>query len=165
MTKNLSANLIEHSTPDFIAELTPHRSLGRTGFFVVMIIICLSCISSGLMFLKLGAWPVLIFLLGDMLIVWLAFKLSFRSGKARERISVNRHELRVEKYAPSGRCQSFLFNPFWTKFEVERHEEFGIMSMNLISPEKRLSIGCFLNPDDREDFSRAFGNALGRAKT
>ncbi len=60
--------------------------------------------------------------------------------------------------------KTHTFNPFWTRFEVDRHDEIGITSMRLTTKEFSLSIGAFLNPDDRESFARAFKNALGRAK-
>ena len=164
MNAETSAKLADHPKSDFVAELTPYRSMGRNGFVLIMALIVASCVSSGVMFWKMGAWPVLFFLAADVLFIWLAFKLSYRSGKIKERIYVNRQELRVEKYSASGRCQSFLFNPFWTRFEIARHNEFGILSMDIISPEKSISVGSFLNPQDREDFSRAFSSALVRAK-
>ncbi len=160
-----SAGSHKPDSQDFVAELTPHRSLTQLGFGMIMLVIALSCLFSGFVFYRLGAWPVLLFLVADVLIIWFAFALNFRSGKAMERIYVNRQLLRVDKFTPSGQCQSHLLNPFWTKFEISRHEEFGIQSMDLISPEKRVTIGSFLNPEDREDFSMALSNALGRVKS
>ena len=150
--------------PDFFAELTPHRSLSRTGFFVLMGFISVTCFISGIMFLVMGAWPVFIFMGLDVFVVWLAFAVSYRSARARETVSVNRHELKVQKFDPAGRMAEFSFNPFWTKFEVERHEEIGITKMALRSREQTLTIGSFLNPLDRESFATAFGNALGNAR-
>ena len=42
----------------FSAVITPHRSLGRTGFLLLML--CIGAVSfvCGLLFLVIGAWPV-----------------------------------------------------------------------------------------------------------
>lgn len=154
----------EFQEPQFVAELTPHRSLGKTGFILLMVFVSLTCFISGLMFLVIGAWPVFMFMGLDILIVFAAFKLNYRDGRRLERISVSRNSLKVEKVAPSGKVQSHQFNPFWTRFEVDRHEEYGIMSMKLTSQGASLVIGSFLNPEDRASFATAFNHALISAK-
>ena len=155
----------QETKPEFIAELTPHRSLGRNGFFILMGFIAITCFISGMMFLVMGAWPVFIAMGLDALIIWFAFKMNYRAAKAREVISVARDELKIQKFDPRGRMIEHVFNPFWTRFEVDRHDEIGITSMRLTSKEVSLPIGAFLNPDDCESFASAFKGALGRVKT
>ena len=46
----------------FSALLTPHRSLSGTGFLVVMGVIAGISFVGGVMFLLLGAWPIVPFL-------------------------------------------------------------------------------------------------------
>ena len=43
----------------FSALLTPHRSLNRTGFLVLMAFLSIVSFAAGLAFLLMGAWPVL----------------------------------------------------------------------------------------------------------
>ena len=150
--------------PDFVAELTPHRSLGRTGFILLMAFISVTCFISGMMFLAIGAWPVLIFMALDVFVIWLAFKINNHAARAKERISVGRHELKVQKFDPAGRMSEHVFNPYWARFEVDRHDEIGITGMRITGEGVSLPIGSFLNPGDRESFALAFGNALGRAR-
>jgi uncharacterized membrane protein len=52
------------------------------------------------------------------------------------------------------------FNPFWARFRVSRHEEFGITAMHVTGEGRGTDVGSFLNPDDRESFAKAFRNAL-----
>ncbi|MDJ0612583.1 MAG: DUF2244 domain-containing protein [Rhizobiaceae bacterium] len=156
---------LDASTPDFVAELTPYRSLGRMGFLWLMAFIAFTCFISGLLFLVMGAWPVFLFMGLDVLVIYAAFKFNYRSARAKERVSVGRNELKIEKFHPSGRVSEHVFNPFWTRFEVNRHEEYGILSMRLNSRGEELDIGSFLNPDDRESFAFAFSAALNRVKT
>src|SRR6516225_12277601 len=81
----------------FSALLTPHRSLNRTGFLVLMAFLSVISFAAGVVFLMLGAWPVLGFFGLDVLAVYLAFKINFRSARAREEISVTQSELRVRR--------------------------------------------------------------------
>ena len=154
----------EKSKPEFVAELTPHRSLGRRGFFVLMGFVSVTCFVSGMMFMAIGAWPVLVFFAVDVLIIWLAFKLNYRAGRVKERVSVARDEVLVQQFDPAGRMKEHSFNPFWTRFEIERHEEIGITAMKLRSRDQQLLIGSFLNPEDRESFSAAMAGAMARVR-
>lgn len=150
--------------PIFRALLTPHRSLGRTGFAVLMSVLGLAWLGFGLVFLSIGAWPVFGFFGLDLLLVYAAFKLNYRAARAREEVSVSRTALDIVKVAPSGRRQEHRFNPFWTKFRVARHDEIGITAMVVEGEGRNVPIGAFLNPDDRESFATAFGRALATAK-
>ena len=150
--------------PIFAAVLTPHRSLGRTGFIVLMTFIAVSCLASGVFFMIAGAWPVMITMGLDVLAIWIAFKLNYRSGRQVEEISVWLHKLSVRKISPSGKVKEFQFNPFWVRFMVDRHREFGVNSMKLHEKGRELELGAFLNPDERNSFANAFSAALADAR-
>lgn len=150
--------------PFFRALLTPHRSLGRTGFAVLMGVLLALWLFTGAFFLSKGAWPVFGFFGLDVLLVYLAFRANFRAARAREEISVSRISLDIRKTAPSGRTIAHHFNPFWARFQVARHEEIGITGMAVEARGESVAIGGFLNPDDRESFAAAFSRALATAK-
>ena len=60
--------------PLFSATITPHRSLGRKGFIIVMCAIGGISFIAGLVFLIAGAWPVMGFFGLDVLLVYWAFQ-------------------------------------------------------------------------------------------
>ena len=150
--------------PIFHALLTPHRSLGRTGFRVLMGALLAGCAITGVVFVSRGAWPVFGFFGLDVLLVYIAFRASYRSGRAREEVSVSRTAIDIRQFAPSGRMRAHLFNPFWARFQVARHSEIGITSMVVEAKGERVAIGSFLNPQDRDSFATAFARALATAK-
>lgn len=152
------------SAPIFSAELTPHRSLGRRGFRVLLALSAVLFLGQAGFFLYHGAWPVGAFFGFDFLLLYGAFRLNYRAARAREEISVSRTDLSVRKYAPSGRMTEHRFATFFARFLVRRHEEFGILSMHVTGEGRGTDIGSFLNPDDRETFARAFKGALATAK-
>ena len=150
--------------PEFEAVLTPHRSLSKTGFIVLMIFVSVSCFASGIFFLIAGAWPVMITMGLDVLAIWIAFKLNYRSGRHYEEIKIWPHQLTVRKVSPNGKAMEHLFNPLWAKFDVQRHEEYGVMAMKLHEKGRILEVGSFLNPADRISFANAFGLALAKVR-
>jgi uncharacterized membrane protein len=150
--------------PIFRALLTPHRSLGRTGFMVLMGALLFGWLATGAIFLANGAWPVFGFFGLDVILVYVAFRLNYRAARAREEVSVSRTALDILKTAPSGRREEHRFNPFWARFDVSRHAEIGITRMAVEARGETVSLGSFLNPDDRESFAAAFSRALATAK-
>lgn len=150
--------------PFFRALLTPHRSLGRTGFLLLMGAMMFGWVVVGVFSLSVGAWPVFGYFGLDVLAVYIAFRLNYRAARAREEVSLSRTRLAIRKVAPSGRCEEHDFNPFWTRFSIKRHAEIGITGMAVEARSRSVSVGGFLNPDDRESFATEFGRALATAK-
>jgi uncharacterized membrane protein len=150
--------------PFFKALLTPHRSLGRIGFAILMGALLLGWLVTGAVFLSHGAWPVSGFLGLDVLLVYVAFRLNYRAARAREEVSVSRTALDIRKTAPSGRTEEHRFNPFWARFSIARHSEIGITRMQVEGQGRSVPIGGFLNPNDRESFATAFSQALATAR-
>lgn len=150
--------------PVFNAVLTPYRSLGRTGLVILVALTLVITVFNVIFFLVADALPVALFFGIDIALLYGAFYLNYRSARAREEVKVTRTELEIRKIAPSGKARIARYNPFWAKFQVDRHEEFGITAMAVTGEGRRTSFGSFLNPDDRESFARAFTQALASVK-
>jgi uncharacterized membrane protein len=148
----------------FSAVITPHRSLGPTGFLIFML--CLGGLSfiSGVIFVSLGAWPVVGFFGLDVLLVYFAFRANYRSARAYEEVIVTASELTVRKVNHRGGVREWTLNPLWVRLERIVHEEFGIERLFLVSHGRRLGIAGFLGPAEKASFARALTNALGEAK-
>ena len=150
--------------PLFDALLTPHRSLSKNGFTVLMILGGGVLFVQGLFFYATGAWPIATFCGLDLLALYVAFRLNYRAARAHEEVRVSRQELLIRKTDPRGRSIDHRYNPFWARFQVDRHEEIGITSMQVSGEGRTTPIGAFLNPDDRESFANAFSQALATAR-
>lgn len=148
----------------FHATLKPYRSLSPRGYAALLMVFGATCFLSGLLFWSIGAWPIAGFFGLDILILQFAFRMNYRSARACEIVEMTPEHLTVRRIAANGRSEDFDFNPYWAKLEVDRHEEWGIVRMALASHGRRLSIGSFLNPDDRESFARAFSKALASVR-
>ena len=148
----------------FSATLTPHRSLNRTGFLVVMALVSVVSFAAGLVFLLIGAWPVFGFFGLDVLVIYWAFRVSFRRAKASEDIRVTPSELYVRRTSHRGHVVEFSFNPLWVQLDRKTHAEFGIERLYLVSKGRRVAIASFLGPEEKASFSNALMAALQAAK-
>jgi uncharacterized membrane protein len=148
----------------FSARLTPHCSLSRTGFLVLMAFVCAVSFATGVAFWWMGAWPVLGFFGLDALAIYWAFRINFRRAAASEEISVTPSELRVRRISHRGHVVEWVLNPLWVQLDQKTHAEFGIEKLYLVSRGRRVSIGSFLGPDEKASFAKALMAALQAAK-
>ena len=77
----------------FDATLTPNRSLSPKAFMVVMGIVAAMSFIAGLAFVSMGAFPVIGFFGLDALLIWLAFRWSFRKLKQETRVRITAEEI------------------------------------------------------------------------
>lgn len=148
----------------FSALLTPHRSLNRTSFLILMGFVVAVSFFAGLLFLSMGAWPVFGFFGLDALAIWWAFRVNFRRALAYEEIAVTPTTLHVRRVSHLGTVSEWSFNPLWVRLEVEAHEEFGVEQLALVSRGRRLTIANFLGPDEKESFAKALTAGLAAAR-
>jgi uncharacterized membrane protein len=148
----------------FSALLTPHRSLNRTGFLVLMIFLSVVSFAAGIAFLMMGAWPVFGFFGLDVLAVYWAFRINFRRAQATEEISVRPSELRVRRVSHRGHVMEWVLNPLWVQLDQKTHPEFGIERLYLVSRGRRISVASFLGADEKASFAKALLAALQAAR-
>jgi uncharacterized membrane protein len=147
----------------FSAVLRPHRSLGPKGFIILMSILAAISFTAGVAFLSMGAWPVFGFLALDVLLVYIAFRLNYRSGRLYETVEVTPHELTITRVHPSGRTERFVCNPYWARVHLAQARD-GRTDLRLHLRGKEMSFGRFLTDDERHDFARALTGALLQAR-
>jgi len=143
----------------FDAELRPYRSLGPTGFLVVMTSIAAGGFIIGLAFFLAGAWPVAGFCGLEVLLIYGAFKLNFRSARRRERILLTDEGLMVRVVDPSGKERTRHLEPSWLTVTIDdppKHES----QLVLRNRTERITIGSFLLPGERAEVATALRQAL-----
>ena len=148
----------------FAALLTPHRSLNRTGFVIVMAFLSGVSFATGIAFLMMGACPVFGFLGLDVLAIYIAFRINFRRAQACEQISVTPSVLRLRRINHRGHVMEWVFNPLWVRLDQESDDEYGIERLYLASRGRRVAIASFLSPEEKASFSKALIAALNSAK-
>lgn len=149
------------NTKTWHAELTPHRSLSKQGFLLLMgLVIAVNLVVGGL-FAIVGAWPVAGFAGLDVLIVWLAFRANFAAARQIERISITEHELVVERRQGDNPPEQQHFVRRWTRVELDEDRERELIGrLMLVSGRSRLAIGDFLAPEERKTLALALRQAI-----
>ena len=153
---------MERSNPKtWQAVLTPHRSLSRGGFVLVMGLIAGINLAVGGLFYAIGAWPVLGFLGLDVLAIWWAFRANFADARRAERILVTEHELILERLADNRAREELRFVRRWVRVDLEEDEDRELVgNLYLSASGRRTVIGSFLPPDERKAFAGQLRRAL-----
>jgi uncharacterized membrane protein len=150
--------------PDtFRAVLTPYRSLGTTGFLILMVALSSISFVAGLVFYLVGAWPVMGFFGLDVALIYLAFKLNYRSGRLYETVELTRDRLTWTRVHPSGRREQFDCNPYWARVSLREWPD-GRTDLRLASEGRQLTFGRFLTDGERRDLASALRGALLAAR-
>jgi uncharacterized membrane protein len=146
----------------FDAVLYPNRSLPNAGFLAVMAIVISANILFGIYFFSIGAWPVIGFCGLDVFLVWLAFKLSYRQGRLKERVIIREGDMRVSRVLPSGHESRWRLQPHWARVVIDREGQHEAR-VRVVSRGRSLVLGAFLAPEERVAFGRSLADAVARA--
>ena len=147
----------------FAAVLTAHRSLSRGGFVILMSGISFVSFVSGLVFVLMGAWPVGGFFGLDVLLIYLAFRLNYRAGRAYELVEITPDELRITRVSPSGKKEKLAVNAYWARVVLEQRGG-RTPILKLISRGREIVFGACLNEEEKREFAEALKEGLARAK-
>lgn len=158
-----AAPLPEDATLYLDAHVRPNRSLPNPGFIALMAALIGISFTAGVAFMLIGAWPVLGFFGLDIVLIWLAFRLSYRDGRRLEVIQVTPEEIRVARRYPTGHQTAFRLPSAWTRVEVAGAGEADVQA-RLSAMGKSLIIGAWLSPKEREGLAEAVREALDRAR-
>ena len=147
----------------FDAVLRPNRSLGARGFVLLMAALAALSFVAGVVFVSVGAWPVFGFLGLDVLLIWLAFRASYRSGRLAETVKLTDEALEVRRVDAYGRGRAWRVPPTWLRVEVANVGEHDC-AVTLRSHGEALVLGAFLAPDERKELADALRAALARQR-
>jgi uncharacterized membrane protein len=147
----------------FDALLMPHRSLPPFGFGLLMAGISAVSFGAGLTFYLIGAWPIVGFLGLDVLLVYIAFKVSFRRMRAFETLRLTERVLVFERVSPAGERRRWTFQPYWLRVEFDDPPEHG-SQLRLRSHGRAITVGAFLALPERQDLAAALRAALHKLR-
>jgi uncharacterized membrane protein len=143
------------------AILLPHRPLDRKAFVAVMLLIMGTSFVACMVYVLAGPWPVTGVLAAGLLLIAGTFYMSYRATRRYELVELTAAELKVTRYMPSGKSESWSFMPYWVRVEVEQR---GIdTTLTLRQHGQRLEFGAFLTDGEKREFAAALREALGEA--
>jgi uncharacterized membrane protein len=141
--------------------LLPHRSLPPRGFHIMMALLGLLSVVVGIAFVSFGCWPVIGFFGLDVLGIYIAFRLSYRSARQREILRLADDDFTVERIDIYGARRAWRFRPFWLRVVIEERPDES-NRLFLASHGKRFAIGDFLGAPMRRELAAALAAALQR---
>lgn len=147
----------------FDAELRPHRSLSRAGLRRVMLGAGLISLVAGLRFWMIGAWPVMLFFVLDLALLWGAFKLNALAARRREHVRLSAQALDIWHVSALGHARTARFEPYWTRVEL-RHPGQHRAELRIRDRAQHTVVGSFLTKEERADLAQALQEALARLK-
>jgi uncharacterized membrane protein len=143
--------------------IAPVRSLPRRGFAILMGVFIALNLGLGLLFLRMGAAPVPIFLGIDVAAVSIAFAVNYRHARRSERVQVSAEEVRVERER-GGRVETVWTSPTaFTRVGLEQTGRYGLQ-VRLILSRRRLAVGDALGPLEREALAQTLQDAIRAAR-
>jgi uncharacterized membrane protein len=143
--------------------LTPHRSLTRKGFALLMGLFAATCLLTGLAFLWVGAWPVMGFMGLDVLLLYVAFKVNYRAARLTETIEVFPQMTHFVRSLPSGRREAFKVESSWAQVHLATEPD-GRTALAVGAHGDQFAVGTFLTDDERRDLATALRDALTRCR-
>jgi uncharacterized membrane protein len=140
---------------------TPHRSLGPRGFAILMSVTGALGGLIALRFLLLSskAWPIAIFMCLDVVLLYWAFRVNYRSATQREDVRLDANSLDVRQRASNGDETRFQLNPHWVKVELQELNEFQ-NQLFLVSHGRKYRIAMCLAPHERTEICLELQSAL-----
>ena len=146
------------------AEIKPNRSLSERGFVILITIITLANVASAIVFLRIGAQLVPLFLGIDVAAITVAFLVSFRAGRMIERVRVSASDVVITYETPKASRIVWESPTAFTRVAAERDEDNRVVSLKVMQSGRYARVAAALSPGERGEFARAFENAIWRAR-
>lgn len=150
------------------AELRPHRSLSRKGAILLLTPVVFVNLVFAVFFLVLGAPIVPPFMGLDVVALALALTVSFRSGRAVERVRVSADEISVGRGLGQRIGEVWTSPTLFTRVEVKEPGGHSVC-VRLVCKGREIVLAAALSPREREAFGRqleaAVKSALGERWT
>ena len=145
------------------ASLTPNRSLSPRAFTIVMAIVAGMSFIAGLMFVSMGAFPVIGFFGLDALLIYLAFRWSFRTLRQETKIRVTADAVDLVHFENGKQVKTASIPTIFARVRLELPER-RPSELQLAYQQQAWVIGRFLTPGERKSFKGALEDAIRRAK-
>lgn len=155
----------EADDPSIVARfvLWPHRSMDPRSFRMIMFAAAIAaCIPLYPLIGTAALYVIGGYLAFDLLLLWSAVQLTYRSGRVREIVTVRADRFTVERYEADGRRISWDANPHWVRLSL--HDTRKTPDYLVASCSGRdVEIGAFLTPGERRSLETALRQALAEA--
>ena len=139
--------------------LYPYRSLNKIGYFILMFSLGFVSFVAGIIFMIKGAWPVFGFFGLDVLLVYIFFKINFRSGKKKEILILTKNQLIIEFYNSKKISKTYYLDAHWLQIRLSKLKN-EMSKLKISSKNKSIIIGSFLGYKEKISVAKSLHKAL-----
>ena len=153
------------SDPVFLdAVLRPAPPLSAQTMVLVLGAVGLTNFILGVTFVLKGAWPVMPFMVLDVLFLAWAFHRCRRTAQSYEHVVLSLRCLHITRHPYGAKTTEISFNPYWLNVRIEEEAE-QPRHLLVSSHGRSVELGAFLAPDERLRLAQLLRQALVAAKT
>jgi uncharacterized membrane protein len=135
--------------------------MSHKGFIVLISTIALVSFAAGMVFLALGAWPVLGFFGLDVFLVWWALSRNFSDARVAESICISDSEVVWTRNIHGQQQQLQRFQRPWVRVVLEQDFQRELIGRLLLTSRgSKAEIGSFMAPNDRKSLARKLNEIL-----
>ncbi len=146
------------------AEIKPNRSLSPRGFIILIGVITATNVASAIIFVRLHAHFVPIFLAIGVLGLVIAFLSSFKAARVVERVQVSAAAVTVTHEAGPHVRLVWESPTAFTRVTTERDEDDRCTALHVALSGRQKSVAVALSPSERGEFAKALEDAIWRAR-
>lgn len=147
----------------FDATLTPNTALSPRAFLIIMGLVCGMSFLGGMMFLSMGAFPVIGWFGLDALAIWFAFRKNFRNLKEETTVRVTAESIRLTHSRPGREPKEVKLPTAFTRLSLH-YPQRAPSELRLAHGQTAYVIGRFLTPRERKSLHQALDSAILKAR-
>jgi len=148
------------------ATLRPNRSLSRSGFAWLLVILWGVLLIPLIPLLgKAALWVMLPFLLSALVALWYSIDRNNRDGELTETLCLWRDKITVTRTGPRQPSQEWAANPYWVSVAIKPKGGPVDQYLTLKGGNREIELGAFLSPQERITLRDDLENALRQARS
>ena len=134
----------------------PNNSLSPKGFVLLMIFITIPCIFIGVMFLYMGAWPVLGFMGLEIALIFIFFKILFHKNSFYEHIILDKNKFNISYNHNKKTINTIVLEPTWLQVKINHTNK----SLAITTHGKTIELGKCLALEEKIKLAEAIRKGL-----
>ncbi len=144
-----------------LIEIRPRCYLNRRGAVRLILVTGLVSFGAGTVVTVLGAWPVLIYVALEMLVLIFALRSSLRRGRDWQRFKIDSAAITITR-CEAGKLETVTLPRYWARVTL-RVPESPLQRRRLFleSGRSRIEVGQFLNETERGNLRRTLADLVG----
>ena len=128
--------------------IIPYQSCSKLVFLILGLKLVVWSILFSIFLIAQGAWPVIIFLGLEYIIIFYLIKFYFKEKNIKDEIDICEKKISIKKFKGNVTLKTVLFDSYWTKIFFNKDENKSKLIIK--QSNKQIEIASFLHTDLKE---------------